>query len=1547
LSTFGNFVIAALGVVALFFGQYQLGVMLIATAYGREEQESAAQQAKYARQAALRDRYQMVRSGVGVRSIVYGRARVSGPIAYAQSTGTKKEYLQLVVCLAGHESDAIETVLFNDVMLPAEDGSGNINSGEFSRIDVIGAAENNITVSPHTVAHTPFGTYVVTRNTWSIDVGVHGGYYSEVLVEGVGFTRAGSQFTIIGGMGTEVVINYGWQSFTPKVRIRKFLGTAAQAASSELVTECTPKWTSNHKLGSITYLYARLQYDQTVFGQVGVPNVSAVVRGKKVYDPRLDSTVPGGVGAHRVATPSTWTWSENPALCVGDFLRDATYGMGAAAAEVPALEIFAAADVCDALVTIYSTGTVTVTNNSMTVVGVGTSWLSRVRPRMNFIGPNAATLTVFSVTDDTHLLLTLPYSGTTLGGQNYTIKEKRYMCNGALSSDRSARDNLNSLLQSMSGLAAWVQGRWLVLAGAHTASVLAITEDMLAGEGIDIESTAKRRDLFNRIVPTYAEAEKLYTSTQAPSVKNATYLAADGGLDLPVEVTYDMVTGGVTAQRLAKIFLERSRQALTVSLSCNMRAYNVAPGEVVDITIARYGWSAKLFIVLKRTVDLATMQVQMVCRETASGVWDWNTGNETAVDLTPNTDLPSPFTEPAALASLVADSSLTYALFTGNSSAQTRVRLSWTQSTDIFVVQGGSIEIQVKNDAAQDWQQMPTVSGNSTETYLVGLQANRALIIRVRPVNSRGRAGPYTSIGHVPQQWFSPGTIGGGNILRNSSFEQDSNADGLADGWVAIQTGTHGAITNTLPSTGVNLGKAQRADVVSLGSDNGADLFGFDESSSPYLPITTYTGEKFTISCWFALSAQMEMYIQVFWFNDALNTLGTTSVTIPNPTAVPLRRASGVVAAPAAATRYLARFWCGPVGPDGTRGVANAAMLLDCVQLERGEVVTEYAPRTDELLSSQFGGVTLGGGNVIANSSFEKWTGIGDGPPQVQGLGVGWTAYSYGTTGTVTRTIGNTGGLNNGKYQRIAAAGLQTGDLDIAGVYASDVPIVAWVGSSVTFSAYLRADDTTAKLRLYVIFFDGAYSQLGSVFDSTPFTPTTVLRRYSVSGVVPANAAYARGFVWMQQRSSLGASAFDVDAVQLELGSVLTAYAPKPGEVLVRTATTGQALNFDPDCTSEDEWTGAHPLIARDITGGVTGTTALRSSDIGTSNHMYAEFSRSVPVDRLKAYRVSALIRKGGGANAGTAYLGLMGWDADGTNHAYDPAPHNRAPYAVYGVAVTSLTTSFVRHTTTITQATIAALHADITFIAPHCIPGYAAGSINGWVEMQDVRLEEVTATGTLDDLAVTAGKIANLAVTTAKIDNAAITTAKIGNLQVTSAVIADLTVGTTKITGNAVTQTVSGSSSGSAYSDEYNLQTKTTTVAIGTITTSTNGDGKVLILTAPSAWSTSAASATTWGVYGAACTLSGGAVSYGDQLVYTFRLKRGSTVIASTSVSGSPSNGDFWWKLAGWNSFSDTPGAGATATYYFEIETYRAAGTTRHIHECLGFQYALLETRK
>lgn len=59
----------------------------------------------------------------------------------------------------------------------------------------------------------------------------------------------------------------------------------------------------------------------------GFPRVEVIYQGRKVYDPRQDSTSPAydsgyGVGSHRINDPTTWEYSTNPALCFMDMVTN-------------------------------------------------------------------------------------------------------------------------------------------------------------------------------------------------------------------------------------------------------------------------------------------------------------------------------------------------------------------------------------------------------------------------------------------------------------------------------------------------------------------------------------------------------------------------------------------------------------------------------------------------------------------------------------------------------------------------------------------------------------------------------------------------------------------------------------------------------------------------------------------------------------------------------------------------------------------------------------------------------------------------------------------------------------------------------------------------------------------------------------------------------------------------------------------------------------------------------------------------------------------------
>jgi len=119
-------------------------------------------------------------------------------------------------------------------------------------------------------------------------------------------------------------------SFKDHARLFKHLGSAGQGADGNLISETGGRWTDAHRLRGRAYTHARLRYDEDAYAS-GIPNVSAVIQGRKVHDPRTGTTV----------------WSANAALCVLDYLT-APWGLGAdLATEIDTDSFIAAANICD------------------------------------------------------------------------------------------------------------------------------------------------------------------------------------------------------------------------------------------------------------------------------------------------------------------------------------------------------------------------------------------------------------------------------------------------------------------------------------------------------------------------------------------------------------------------------------------------------------------------------------------------------------------------------------------------------------------------------------------------------------------------------------------------------------------------------------------------------------------------------------------------------------------------------------------------------------------------------------------------------------------------------------------------------------------------------------------------------------------------------------------------------------------------------------------------------------------------------------------------
>jgi hypothetical protein len=329
--------------------------------------------------------------------------------------------------------------------------------------------------------------------------------------------------------------------------IYKFLGTSAQTASTVLTATDgngyggSETWTTAHRLRGCTYVHIRLRRSK-YFENHGAPsNFKFRVKGAKVYDPRLDTTN-GGSGSHRLADATTWAWSNNPALCVADFIAGGTIANDVAtpvrkrgfAVATPSTDIdwpavIAAANICD---------------------------------------------------EDVNI----PPSGT----------QNRYECDVLLvpSDDMPDADCLDQILTSMIGQVVYTKGKYTTYAGAYQSPAYTLTEADLAGE-ITYVTGKGRSERYNYVRGTRYDLD-LGQETEFLSRTDTSYVTADGAT-LYHDIELPATANEYRAQRIAQIILRRSREQQTLIWPGQLSAAKINIWETVQVTVSELGISAKVF----------------------------------------------------------------------------------------------------------------------------------------------------------------------------------------------------------------------------------------------------------------------------------------------------------------------------------------------------------------------------------------------------------------------------------------------------------------------------------------------------------------------------------------------------------------------------------------------------------------------------------------------------------------------------------------------------------------------------------------------------------------------------------------------------------------------------------------------------------------------------------------------------------------------------------------------------------------------------------------
>jgi hypothetical protein len=229
---------------------------------------------------------------------------------------------------------------------------------------------------------------------------------------------------------------------------------------------------------------------------------------------------------------------------------------------------------------------------------------------------------------------------TPAGGGSST--QARYRINGVIDTGKPVLDNVEKMLECCDSWMAYnaASGLWSVVINKAETSSFSFNDTNLIGE-IRVSAV----DINQQINQIQIEFPSKLNRDQPDLV----YMETPAGLLYPNEppnrqtTTLEFTNDSVQAQYLGNRRLEQAREDLIVTITSSYPGIQVDAGDVVDITNADYGWTNKLFRVMKvseATVDDGNLGATLELSEYNAQVYD--DANITAFTAAPNSSLPSP-----------------------------------------------------------------------------------------------------------------------------------------------------------------------------------------------------------------------------------------------------------------------------------------------------------------------------------------------------------------------------------------------------------------------------------------------------------------------------------------------------------------------------------------------------------------------------------------------------------------------------------------------------------------------------------------------------------------------------------------------------------------------------------------------------------------------------------------------------------------------------------------------------------------------------------------
>lgn len=306
----------------------------------------------------------------------------------------------------------------------------------------------------------------------------------------------------------------------------------------------------------------------------------------------------------------------------------------------------------------------------------------------------------------------------------------------------ATRDVLDDLAQSMGGEWAFAAGEFFVRPGVYQLPVMHLTDRDLAvvqrgndgsvsQSAITISPHRPRNDKINIVTARIWDQAANYIETPITPLR-AEALIADDKAELSQEITMSAVFYAGQAFHIAGIMLRDGRDCLTAQLPFKLSAYPLELFDGILLTLPRYGWTAKEFRIMGRTLSPEGFVV-LKLKETTAAIFAWGAGFRPD-GYAPNSGLPKPWLiDPPVMLSINSGE--------GELRVQTDgtivngVRVTWAPILDQAVVVGGSVQLQYQVLPDGEWINA-IVPGDATEVTFYGVEDLALILVRLRTRNS-------------------------------------------------------------------------------------------------------------------------------------------------------------------------------------------------------------------------------------------------------------------------------------------------------------------------------------------------------------------------------------------------------------------------------------------------------------------------------------------------------------------------------------------------------------------------------------------------------------------------------------------------------------------------------------------------------------------------------------------------------------------------------------------------------------------------------------------